>query len=408
MSGDLAVKRDISFSDGGLSMSATLQSTLKAAVDYDYRKNDGGLRLARLDVVSESSIEASQVIAQGAAARYEREIGRVRIPINVTVVDAALRALGVRVVSIQVPFVVGVSLTSDFRVELSESLATTGRISVRYDPTSGPTTDTSIAASVAFNKANPTTPGGLPVFGSAKEVGSLYLRMAPALAFLDRVAMLGADATLSALGAAELQVVPDAPPYCLSIYPAVELSAYGFFKAVGIAPLKTDAFGTSLYSGSTRYFGSCRAPVSMQAIVQTPQPVSAGVPISVQAQVIPTRTNNATQLPSGTIRIQSGEESCEAKLGAASNGSATATCALTPRKSGAAVPLTVAYSGDAVYAPVGTSTTVAIRSVAAATLVCSASAGLSEPWGTSGAGAVVMRGLLWVFGCIRRSGAAEF
>jgi len=351
--GEVTVSRTFTSGENGLEMSTTLGATLQAAIDYDYRREDGGLRLAQLDLGANLSLAAVQTITAGAEAGYEREIGRFRIPISVSVVDAALATVGIRVVSIQVPIYAGVRLRSEFRATLSESADAVGSIRVRYTPETGPTIDDNLSGRIAVGEANPTTPGGLPVLASVTETGSVYLRLAPGLVFLEKVAMLGVDVSLSSDNTAVLQVVPAVPSYCLALDSALNLSAHGFLKGVGFAPLKTSQFGRTLFESAPVYMGSCRAEVAVSGVIDAQQPVAQGASIPVRVTVARrTAASTApTSTPTGNVEVVVAGARCTARLAPSGAGAAVGTCSLVATGAGGVVPIRATYGGDAGHAP---------------------------------------------------------
>ena len=88
--------------DGGFSLDATLTSTISAFVNYNFQ--DGVLQEAVLDVSANSQLSLNENYSAAALTSYEKSLGTVTIPINVSVVDSTLSSLGVRLVALQIPF----------------------------------------------------------------------------------------------------------------------------------------------------------------------------------------------------------------------------------------------------------------------------------------------------------------
>ena len=177
--------------------------------------------------------------------------------------------------------------------------------------------------------------------------------MAPALAFVDALALLGVDTRVSLDDEASLQLNTGSPPYCLSNDFNVDVAANGFFKAIGITPIATPTYSTPLYKGTPQTTGTCRAAVdvSAQAGPTEPIPYRASIPLIVTVASDASDSPTPASAPTGSVTILGGGSGCDATLTAASTTSATATCNLSPLLAGSSVPVSVNYSGDANYSP---------------------------------------------------------
>jgi hypothetical protein len=337
-------------SDGGFSVSSTLTSTISAFVNYSFQNST--VQNADLDVTFNSQLTLDESFSAQAMASTEVELGSATIPIPVSVLDATLDSIGIYTLALNIPAYAGVSLQSGFEASLTQTLSTTGAINLSYDPTDGPAASSSFAASYSPNALDPTAPPGAPL-ATFTENGGVYVRIAPALAFVNALALLGVDTTLSLDDEASLQINTGSPPYCLSNTYDVNLAANGFFKVVGIAPITTPTYTTTLYQGTPQTLGSCPAPVQVSAGAGVPQPIlyRSTVPVGVTVAMDTSDQNAPTSSPTGTVTVLGGGSSCEATLTSASATSASATCNLSPLSAGTSVPVAVDYSGDANYSP---------------------------------------------------------
>lgn len=344
-----------SVSDGGLEISGTVSTKLSAAVDYDYQQDAGGLRSASLDIAAKTSLDLSATFTGSRVAEFEREVARVRIPIPVTLVDAALNVVGVSVVSIQVPVHLGASIEGELSAQMSETVQAEGNLSLRYTAAGGTSLSSAFAGDVNGLTLNPSTPGGAKVLQTYTVTPSVYLRLKPALAFVDRVAMLGVDMKLIADAPAQVQVLAANPAWCATIAPSAHLESAGFFKAVGVQPLRTDVHRSTLVQGRTTYAGNCRGPVTLAASVAAgaqPAAYGAEVPVNVTVSLDAARASGSpTSPPTGRVRVSADGASCEATLSRQSATTAVGRCSLAPRTHGPAVPLALSYPGDANYSP---------------------------------------------------------
>jgi hypothetical protein len=340
-------------SDGGFSLNSTLTSTISAFVNYNFQS--GTLHQGDLNVTVENQITLAESFSAQATASTEVELGSVTIPIPVSVADSALDSLGIYTLALNIPAYAGVSLQSGFDASLSQTMSTTGAINLTYDPDNGPASSSSFAASYSPNPLDPAAPAGSPL-ATFTENGSVYVRVAPALAFVDSLALLGVDARISLDDDASLQLNTGSPPYCLSNDFNVDAAANGFFKVVGFASLTTPTYSTALYQGTPEAIGTCRAAVDVSAVsgAAEPIPFRSSVPLTVTVAPDASDLPAPASAPTGSVTVLGGGSACEATLTANSAASATATCNLSPLSAGSSVPVSVNYSGDANFSP-GTS-----------------------------------------------------
>lgn len=340
--------------DTGVALTASLTSSFSALIDYDFEANAGGLLLGRLDLEQSNTLALSGSLQADGVTQQEQLLGTVTIPISLSVVDSTLSALGVRLVAVHVPVYVGARLKASFELDDSVTISAGGALHAQYDPTNGVQFSATLTGGATPGALNPTTPGGAPSYATFDLTGSVYLRLAPALAFLDTVALLGADLSISDDNTAELQVVPVAPNYCLTDTQSVNASVNGFFKTLNASPLLTPAQTFELYTGPQQQAGACNAPVTLVAVPASSSPATFGQPIPVTVTVALDEAHEVGSPPgvppTGTVTLTSPESSCRATLTAGSGVTATATCSIAPGTSGSAVPVSVAYSGDTHYA----------------------------------------------------------
>ena len=349
-SGSYTFSWPFTLSDGGFSLNSTLASTVSAFVNYNFQ--NGALQQGTLDVTVNTQLTLDEMVSAQTTASTEVKLGSVTIPIPVSVVDSTLDSLGIYTLALNIPAYAGVSLQSGFDASLTQTLNTTGAINLSYDPNNGPAASSSFAASYSPNALDPTAPAGSPL-AKFFEDGSVYVRLAPALAFVNALALLGVDTRVSLDDEASLQLNTGSPPYCLSNDFNVDVAANGFFKAIGIAPITTPTYSTPIYKGMPQTTGTCRSAVDVSAQAGTTEPIPYRASIPLIVTVAPDAPDSSTpaSAPTGSVTILGGGSGCGAKLTAASTTSATATCNLSPLLAGSSVPISVNYSGDASYSP---------------------------------------------------------
>jgi hypothetical protein len=349
-SGSYTFSWPFTLSDGGFSLSSTLSSTVSAFVDYSFQ--NGTLHQGDLDVTFNSQVALDESFSAQAMASTEQKLGSVTIPIPVSVVDSALESLGIYTLALNIPAYAGVSLQSGFEASLTQTLSTTGAVNLSYDPNNGPAASSSFTASYSPNALDPAAPAGSPL-ATFSENGSVYVRIAPALAFVNSLALLGVDTRISLDDEASLQLNTGSPPYCLSNDFNVDLAANGFFKAIGIAPITTPTYSTALYQGTPQETGTCRAAVEVSALAGATEPIPYRASVPLTVTVAPDKSDSPApaSVPTGSVTVLGGGSACEATLATHSATSATATCNLSPLSAGSSVPVSVNYSGDANFSP---------------------------------------------------------
>lgn len=352
---DVTVGDSFSFSgtlvDGNTTMTNTLSGGLQATVAYDFQASNGGLKSASVDLNASTKLVSQLHLAERSSVAFEKMVGAVRIPIPVTVADKVLGALGVRIVSLYVPFYVGASLSSEFDIKLARAASASGKVSMSYNVVSGATMSSAMSSTVEDTSFTSTTPGGAPALATFKETASVYVKARPALAFLETVALAGVDLKLSGDGSALLQApVPLSPFYCLVTTPSASLSAFGFVKGGGFTEATTPAISKVLWTGVEARYGSCKAATLLSATVPEG---TVGVPLTVNATVAldPKMLAVPGVAPTGTVSVSGAGASCNASLTAQGSTMASGSCVLTPATSGAPASFKFDYAGDAKFAP---------------------------------------------------------
>jgi hypothetical protein len=353
---------------GPSTVSEGLSGTVTATVDYDFDKGAGGLRSARLNIDADSQLTARVSLKRSSSAPVvEKQVGSVRIPIPVSLVDRALNVIGVRVASVYVPFYLGADLSAGFDMDFSTTTRLTGGLGMAYAAATGPVLAGEFSATRDDTDFAPTTPGGAPVLASFNSSVGLFLRMRPALAFLDRVAMAGMDGKLSANAATVLQVLPVGS--CVTFTPSVEFGANGFFKGVGIEEIRSAGIASTLYKGAERRTGSCLAPTVTDLVLSSPVPAAYGQPLVLRTTVSvdpASRFSVPAAAPTGTVEVRLGAASCTLSLVQQSVASSNGECTLVPLAAGDAVAVSLAYSGNASYSPSAGAATLRIDRAATA------------------------------------------
>lgn len=161
----------------------------------------------------------------------EFQLGTLKIPIPLSVVDSVLNAVGIRVASIRIPLSVGARA----KVEVALGVGVTGSIQAQvittYDATNG------------FSESGPTVSGNLGLKGlpsSSVPTAPLkatlmigpYVHARPQLVILNQVGSIGADVKVGLYGKGTIQSMVSSPYYCINLNPEVQGEAFGFFKSV--------------------------------------------------------------------------------------------------------------------------------------------------------------------------------
>lgn len=339
--------------DGNTSLNSTLSGAVQATVAYDFQASNGGLRSASVEINTTTKLVSALRLSERSVVKFEKQVGAVRIPIPVTVADGLLGAVGVRFVSLYIPFYVGASLTSEFDIRLSRVASMGGKVAMSYDVVNGATVSRAMSGTLEDTAFTSVTPAGAPALASFKQNAAVYLKARPALAFLNTVALLGVDLTLSGDASAQLQApVPVTPFYCLVTTPSVSISAYGYFKGAGYKEARTATTAAQLWTGIEARYGSCAAPTIITASV-TPAEGTVGSPMTVSASVTldPKFLSAPGVAPAGQVSVSGAGGSCTMSLTAQGTTAASGSCALTPTSAGAPASFKLDYAGNAKYSP---------------------------------------------------------
>ena len=341
--------------DGSTTLNSTLSGAVQATVAYDFQASRGGLRSASVDLNVTAKLLSQLHLAERSNVKFEKRVGALRILIPVSVADRLLGAIGVRVVSLYIPFYVGAWLSSEFDVRLSRTANIGGKVGISYDVVNGTTVRRTIAGTLEDTAFTSLTPAGAPALATFKENAAVYLKARPALAFLDTVALLGVDLTLSGEASAQLQApVPASPFYCLVTTPSVSMSAFGYVKGAAFKEERSATTTALLWSGTEVRFGSCTAPNLISASV-APAEGAVGAPMTVLASVAldPKFATAPGVAPTGQVSVSGAGASCKMSLSAqsATGTSASGSCTLTPSSAGAPATFKLDYAGDAKYSP---------------------------------------------------------
>lgn len=338
---------------GGAVLDNELKGTMTATVNYDFQASKGGLQSAQFDVDTTAELTSTVTLGEGAKLDLEERVGYVRIPISVSVVDSLLSLVGVRLVSVYVPFYVGVSSTTNVKLGLKHVATGAGQLHARYDSINGATaTDTYTGTSSNVFEAV-TAPSGAPAFATYTEKLTVYVRTAPSLAFLNSAALLGIGVKVSADDTGVVQIVPDSPGYCFTLAPSANLKVDGFFKTVGHS-WSTPPYTKNLYKPSSPLtWGTCKAPVFADIVATSPASIVFGKPVTLMTSISQDLTvpfSAPSTPPTGTVQIAVDNRTCSATLDTPATASSIGSCTLTPLTTGEFVDVVLTYSGDSAYA----------------------------------------------------------
>jgi hypothetical protein len=354
--GSASVGENFSFTgtlvDGNTTLTSTLSGGLRALIAYDYRRGSG-LRSASITLNASTRLASQLHLAERASVTFEKQLGTVRILIPVSIYDRLLAAVGVRMVSLTVPFYVGASLSTEFDLKFSRTANVGGLVGLKYDGlTNTAVMNRAFSGQVDDTGFTSVTPSGAPALSTFKETASVYVKARPALSFLNTVAMAGVNVTLSGEGSATLQApVPLTPFYCLVTTPSVNLSAFGFVRGAAFKETTSATQSAKLWTGIEARYGSCKAPVLITATA-SPSPGLVDSPLTVSATVRldPAFAYAPGVAPSGKVSVAVAGGSCTITLAGAGSSSASGSCALTPTTGGAPASIALTYAGDTRYA----------------------------------------------------------
>jgi hypothetical protein len=359
---------------GGFTASGDLTGSLSSTAVYDYDKSKGGLQSAQLTVDLNATTVETLGFSGGGGLSGEVPVGTLLIPIPVSIFDAALGFIGVHPVSVFVPFVVGGSASANMDLSASTSEMFQASVAVSYDKLAGIAMTQTASATQSTSPVLATVPTGAPVLASFGGSATLYLGARPALAFLNTVALAGLDVKLSVTENATAKVVATAPGYCLNLTPASDVTLFGFFKGVGMQPLKTSLVTLPLFEGTPILFppGGCLAATTVEAVNFTPGIGDLGRPIEVQVTVALDSAMSPvspTSPPTGSVKVALGDGTCVAILNQPATASASGACSLLAGIAGTPATVTLEYLGDGTYTPSQGVASLEVRKAATTTVM---------------------------------------
>lgn len=344
----------VSFADGGLSGVSTTTGSLTLDVNYVYDKSQGGLQNATLTAVTKLGNVSSLTLKDGASAQKTIKGKSFYIPIQLSIYDALLNTVGVKVAGLYIPVDLTLSASAKFQVS--------GKISTNFDGVATATYNNGVSsASFSPVASGGFTTSGVSVSGTIEHKldAGVYLNLRPALSALNTVALAGVDMKIgprAQLSAKE--TVGGTPPYCLKIDIFGHADASFYFKTIGTSITGTPAvFEKSVFSDPL--FGTCLSPttVTVTKTSAASTPPVFGQQIEVEVLVKPKPGQEVSgKVPTGSVTVESGDQSCKAKV--ALNG--VASCKLSADQAGTAVNFNIGYEGDPVYEKSTASTTLTI------------------------------------------------
>jgi hypothetical protein len=354
VTGTLTQTYPINFSSGGFSASGNLTANITVNINFDY--SSGALQSANVTVnqTNQTSITAAFTASAGASTDFP--ITTFSIPIPVSVVDSLLNALGVKVAAIQVP----VSVLLSGRVQFNATAIVTGSsqaiASASYTSGATPSVTGTLSGDTSFavDPSSVSTTGD-DVVATLQANAALYLHLRPALAFLNTVALLGADVQAGPSAQLDAQIVAETPPYCLEITKSLNGQVSGFFKTIGLN-VATSSLNVSKALPPPVYVGSCALATNVTATFDSSSlPATYYSPILVDVSVTPQSSSQAQgKIPTNTVTVSMNGNTCTATLGTGGSGS----CTLPASPAGTAVPYQLSYNGDTNFSPSTNSSTV--------------------------------------------------
>jgi hypothetical protein len=343
-------------------MSATVSGVASASVDYKFSRS-AGLQRAQMAFDLDASIRADFDIAKDMTlVTKERQVGTIRIPIPVSFVDAALEKIGVRIVSVVIPVIVGGDLKAETGAKFALTGTFKGSVSGDYSDSAGASLNSTATANALPIEMVGRAPGGVAVLASFGLRPGLFLKFRPALAVLETVALIGYETRFSFETPLTVQVIEPYPSFCVQAQSAVNFSGSAFFKTPNISKALSESQLKNLWNGPEVVSDACRANVGITPLVK-PTLVDTwewGRPARLEASVFKTvgTVYNPSSIPSGTLTFTLDGQTCVATLLDSTTGG-RGGCALTPTRAGSRT-VEVKYSGDKAYAPKNSTQTIVI------------------------------------------------
>ena len=257
LSGDLA--------ELGVEGSATVSGALVTDVDYDFDLSRGGLVSAMVDVSAQRLRLSSDIDVSVTFFPSERKLTlrtfRIPLPLQTIVGPAGVVLSPVlsRVVSIMVPVYVGLGAGMEFGGTFTPAIEMNGRVRLRYAEAGEPIVD--VNTLTAERTLNFTSPIPAPSTQLQYFAGNIFVSagVRPGLAFLNTVALAGADVAL--VGAHEGGLYSPTrsslPNNCLVSDFNVQARIVPFYKAVGAASREFGRATRTLWESETAYTGHC-------------------------------------------------------------------------------------------------------------------------------------------------------
>jgi len=236
--------------------SGSLTFSVGGRLSFDYDGADaarggasvsGGLGgTARVDAAATATLDA------------EARIGTLRIPVPFTIADSALRYLGIRVASIEIPISFGAEATASYGIGVQLSAQTSADFSATYDDAAGfSTTGPNYSGSITLSAELPGT-GPAAVYQASLEEG-VFVRARPQLLILNQVASVGADLKSGIYSEAMVSANLLPPYYCVDAQGHLKGEAFAFFKAVGISEKDSPPLSKDIPFGPRFTAGNCDA-----------------------------------------------------------------------------------------------------------------------------------------------------
>lgn len=348
----------ISFNSGVLSGQGASKNSFVVDVQYDYNSEEGGLKSAFFEVKQKSDTSINLGINVGSSFTSNIPLTKIRIPVPISVVDAALNTVGVRVASIYIPVSLYISGSSEISSEVEINLVAESASQISYVQGQSPSSNESLDGSISFQNPKMIS-NGEPIGASLTGNIGAYLRVRPALAFLNTVALLGADIKVGPDFVLTGLVTGEAdPPYCLTGSGYLKGNIHGFFKGVNYSALNTPTYSRNIDGFEVGELGSCNRDVVVDLSVAT-SPVeywnSLNIDVTVQAAE---QSPESSAIPTGSVKVVMGSQECEISvLDSQSKGS----CSLPANPASNSSLVIASYSGDMDFNPGSANATVEVE-----------------------------------------------
>jgi hypothetical protein len=225
---------------------ANLEFKLVGKVNVDFDGNTG--MTGSLDVTGIVEGDAGLGTNQATPDLSEIPLGRLRIPIPLSIVGGLPNIIGIHVASIQIPLSLGAKAGLNWGITFGIKGRAEAQSITTYDPInglsgSGPTVSASLDLSGLPSTTVPTAP-----INATVTIGP-YVRAKPQLVILNQVGSIGVDVKVGLYGKGSFQSMLSTPHFCINLNPVVEGEGAGFFRSVVLGTIQSPSVTAEMTVG---------------------------------------------------------------------------------------------------------------------------------------------------------------